>query len=143
MVIQPHGGLLISRELTGQKRQEALRGAEKLPSITVNSWIISDMELLGTGGFSPLKGFMVQADYESVVENTRLADGTVWSIPITLPVTEAQAKSFHIGESIALKGKDGTIYGTITLEEKYAYDQEREAQRIYGTTDLAHPGVQK
>jgi sulfate adenylyltransferase len=143
MVNQPHGGKLINRELTGQKKNEAVSEAEKLQSITVNSWIISDMELIGTGGFSPLTGFMVQADYENVVKNTRLADGTVWSIPITLPVTEEQAKNLHIGEDIALKGKNGTIYGTITIEEKYAYDQEKEAKRIYGTADVGHPGVKK
>src|SRR5690625_4795724 len=143
MVNQPHGGKLISRELTGKKRNKALRDAGKLQSITVNSWIISDLELIGTGGFSPLTGFMVQDDYENVVENTRLADGTVWSIPITLPATEEQAKNVHVGETIALKGSDGIIYGTISLEEKYAYDQEKEAKEIYGTTDVAHPGVKK
>jgi sulfate adenylyltransferase len=143
MVNQPHGGKLINRELTGQKRNEVLRDAEKLPSITVDSWVISDLELIGTGGFSPLKGFMVQADYENVVENTRLANGTIWSIPITLPVTEKKAEKLHIGESIALKGSDGIIYGTIGLEDKYTYDQEKEAKKIYGTTDAAHPGVKK
>ncbi|MFA1822880.1 sulfate adenylyltransferase [Virgibacillus oceani] len=143
MVNQPHGGKLINRELTGQKKNEALRDAEKLQSIIVNSWIISDMELIGTGGFSPLTGFMVQADYKNVVENTRLADGTIWSIPITLPVAEEQAKNLHIGERIALKGKNGIICGTIILEEKYAYNQKKEAKRIYGTADAAHPGVKK
>jgi len=143
MVNQPHGGKLISRELTGRKREEALKHAEKLHSMTVNSWVISDLELIGIGGFSPLTGFMGQADYENVVKNTRLADGTVWSIPITLPATEEQAKNVHIGEQIALKGKDGIIYGTLTLEEKYAYDKKKEAQNVYGTTDEAHPGVKK
>src|SRR5699024_3384475 len=143
MVNQPHGGKLISRELTGRTREEALKHAEKLHSMTVNSWVISDLELIGIGGFSPLTGFMGQADYENVVKNTRLADGTVWSIPITLPATEEQAKNVHIGEQIALKGKDGIIYGTLTLEEKYAYDKKKEAQNVYGTTDEAHPGVKK
>jgi len=143
MVNQPHGGKLISRELTEQKRNETLRAAEKLQSMTVNSWIISDLELIGTGGFSPLTGFMVQADYENVVENIRLADGTVWSIPITLAATKEQAENLRIGENIALKGTDGIIYGTITIEEKYAYDQEKEAKKIYGTADVDHPGVKK
>lgn len=143
MVNQPHGGRLISRELTGQKRDEAIKNAAKLQSITVNSWVVSDMELIGTGGFSPLKGFMAQADYENVVKHTRLVDGMIWSIPITLPATEEQAKNLNIGEQIALKGKDGIIYGTITLDEKYAYDKKKEAQHIYGTTNVAHPGVKK
>ncbi|WP_099157166.1 sulfate adenylyltransferase [Virgibacillus ndiopensis] len=143
MVNQPHGGRLISRELTGLNRNEAIKNAEKLQSITVNSWVISDMELIGIGGFSPLTGFMVQADYENVVNNTRLADGMIWSIPITLPVTEEQAKNLTIGEQIALRGKDDIIYGTLTLAEKYAYDKKKEVQSIYGTTDAAHPGVKK
>ena len=143
MVNLPHGGRLISRELDVQKRDEVLRNAESLQSMTVNSWVISDMELIGTGAFSPLTGFMGQSDYENVIGNTRLADGTIWSIPITLPVTEEQAKTLDIGEQIALKGKDGVIYGTITLEEKYKHDKKREAQCIYGTTDVAHPGVKK
>src|SRR5699024_5528065 len=143
MVNQPHCGRLISRELTGQEREQAIKNAEKLQSLTVNSWVVSDIELIGIGGFSPLTGFMGQADYESVVDNTRLADGTIWSIPITLPVTEEQAKNFNIGEQIALKGEDDVIYGTITLEEKYTYNQEKEAQNVYGTTEEAHPGVKK
>ncbi|TFJ93194.1 sulfate adenylyltransferase [Lentibacillus salicampi] len=143
MVNQPHGGRLISRELTGPNRARAIRHAEALPSLTVSSWVISDLELIGTGGFSPLTGFMGQADYENVVRNTRLADGTIWSIPITLPAAEEQTKNFNIDEEIALKGEDGVIYGTITVEEKYAYDKAKEVVNIYGTTDGAHPGVKK
>ncbi|MCT1903047.1 sulfate adenylyltransferase [Oceanobacillus sojae] len=143
MVNQPHGGRLICRELTGKKKDEAIRNAEKLPTLSVNSWVLSDLELIGIGGFSPLKGFMGRADYENVIEHTRLADGTIWSIPITLPVTEEQAQNLNIGEQIALRGTDGIIYGTIILEEKYAYDRKKEAVNIYGTTDTAHPGVKK
>lgn len=143
MVNQPHGGRLISRELTGQQKDEAARNAERLPSIIVDPWVISDMELIGIGGFSPLTGFMGQADYENVIANTRLADGTIWSIPITLPVTEQQALNVNVGEQIALKGKDDIIYGILELEEKYGYDKKKEAQHIYGTTDAAHPGVKK
>ncbi|MEK4300800.1 sulfate adenylyltransferase [Oceanobacillus sp. FSL W8-0428] len=143
MVNQPYGGKLICRELTGKKREEAIRDAEKLPSLSVNSWVLSDLELIGIGGFSPLTGFMGRSDYEYVIERTRLADGTIWSIPITLPVTEEQAKNLNIGEQIALRGTDGIIYGTITMEEKYAYDKKKEAVNIYGTNDAAHPGVKK
>lgn len=143
MVNQPHGGRLISRELTGEEREQAIKNAEKLQALTVNSWVVSDIELIGIGGFSPLTGFMGQKDYESVVDNTRLADGTIWSIPMTLPVTEDEAETFNIGEQIALKGEDGVIYGTINLEEKYTYDEKKEAQNVYGTTDDAHPGVMK
>lgn len=143
MANEPHGGTLINRELDGQEKEEAIKKAESLPSLTVNPWVVSDIELIGIGGFSPLKGFMGQADYESVVKNYRLADGTVWTIPITLPVTEEQAKELKVGDEVALKGEDGVIYGTIALEEKFTYDSKLEAQNVYGTTEDKHPGVKK
>ncbi|WP_117148989.1 sulfate adenylyltransferase [Paraliobacillus zengyii] len=143
MSIEAHGGTLINRQLTGTKREKAVTNAETLKDLTINAWAISDLELIGIGGFSPLTGFLGQKDYERVVKETRLADGSVWSIPITLAVTKAQAETYSIGEEIALKGEDGIIYGILQLEEKYSYDKKLEAKNIYGTTDEAHPGVQK
>ncbi|WP_174614420.1 sulfate adenylyltransferase [Virgibacillus ihumii] len=143
MANEPHGGTLINRELEGQAKEEAIKKAESLPSLTVNPWVVSDIELIGIGGFSPLKGFMGQADYESVVNNYRLSDGTVWTIPITLPVTKEQAEALNIGDEVALKGEDGIIYGTIEVEEKFTYDSKLEAQNVYGTTEDKHPGVKK
>ncbi|MDL5041408.1 sulfate adenylyltransferase [Heyndrickxia coagulans] len=136
----PHGGVLVNRE---DKSAEALKQAKKNQTLVVSDWSISDLELIAIGGFSPLTGFMGQRDYESVVENMRLANGLVWSIPITLPVTEEEAERFAIGETITLKGADGVIYGTLQLEEKYTVDKEREAELVYGTTDAAHPGVKR
>src|SRR5690606_25490971 len=78
-----------------------------------------------------------------VVHTSRLSNGTVWSVPITLSVTAGEADSYQVGDEIALKGEDGVIYGTIELTEKYAYDKQLEAQKIYGTTEEAHAGVQK
>ncbi|KYC86172.1 sulfate adenylyltransferase [Heyndrickxia coagulans] len=136
----PHGGILVNRE---NHSAEALKQAEQLPALTVSDWSISDLELIGIGGFSPLTGFMGKQDYETVVENMRLSNGLIWSIPITLLVTEEEAERFETGETLALKGSDGVIYGTLTLEEKYTVDKEREARLVYGTTDPAHPGVKR
>ncbi|UZH05189.1 sulfate adenylyltransferase [Heyndrickxia coagulans] len=136
----PHGGILVNRE---NHSAEALKQAEQLPALTVSDWSISDLELIGIGGFSPLTGFMGKQDYETVVENMRLSNGLIWSIPITLPVTEEEAERFDTGETLALKGVDGVIYGTLTLEEKYTVDKEREARLVYGTIDPAHPGVKR
>ena len=86
---------------------------------------------------------MGEADYKKVVEDTHLENGLVWSIPITLPVTETQANELNIGDDIALYGEEGVLYGTLKLEEKYTYDKEKEAQNVYGTTEEAHPGVKK
>lgn len=141
MVNQPHGGQLVNCELKDDNRNKTIKEAREYPSLTVDSWTLSDMELIGVGAFSPLTGFMVEEDYVNVVDSTRLANGTIWSIPITLPVSEEQACRFAIDEKIALKGEDDIIYGVLTLKEKFVHDKKMEAKKIYGTTDAQHPGV--
>ncbi|KHE72648.1 sulfate adenylyltransferase [Halobacillus sp. BBL2006] len=143
MTVEVHGGTLVNRELTGTERENALNQASSLKTVEISKWSISDLELIGIGGFSPLQGFMCEADYKRVVEEMRLQDGTVWSIPITLPVTENQADQYEIGEEVALVGKDGITYGTLLIQEKYSYDENKEAEKVYGTTEDAHPGVKK
>ena len=141
--IRPHGGTLVNRIVEGTEREQLIENAKSLHSIILNQWSLSDLELIGIGGFSPLTGFMNQADYESVVENVHLKNGHVWSVPITLPVSQTEANNLEIGEQVALYGEDGTLYGVLDLEEKYTYDKQKEAQHVYGTTDNAHPGVKK
>jgi sulfate adenylyltransferase len=142
--ILPHGGTLINRIVEGPERDRLLERAERLPWIRVNSWTISDLDLIGVGAFSPLTGFMNEEDYLSVVDSMRLADGTVWSIPITLAVDEGTAARLIIGEEAALVGEeDGLIYGLIRVESIYTADQHHEAKQVFKTDDTAHPGVQK
>ena len=141
--IKPHGGELVNRQAVGAQREQLIEVAPQLASLTLNPWSLSDLELIAIGGFSPLTGFMGEKDYHSVVENLHLSNGLVWSIPITLPVTEAQADELSIGDKVALYGEDKQLYGVLTLEEKFTYDKENEAQKVYGTTETAHPGVQK
>lgn len=141
MAIAPHGGKLVQLEIKGKERLKALQEAGNLQTLTVSAWTISDLELIGIGGFSPLSGFMKQADYEAVLKESRLADGTIWSVPITLSVKENEKP--ELGEKLALKGEDGTIYGTVQVEEIFLYDKKEEAIRIYGTEEEAHPGVAK
>ncbi|KTW24432.1 sulfate adenylyltransferase [Staphylococcus warneri] len=141
--IRPHGGTLVNRIVEGTEREQLIENAKSLHSIILNQWSLSDLELIGIGGFSPLTGFMNQADYESVVEHVHLKNGHVWSVPITLPVSQTEANNLEIGEQVALYGEDGTLYGVLDLEEKYTYDKEKEAQHVYGTTDNAHPGMKK
>ncbi|NIK11787.1 sulfate adenylyltransferase [Alkalibacillus almallahensis] len=142
-LIAAHGGELVNRELAANKREQALKEAANLKVLEVNDWEVSDIELIGIGGFSPLTGFMGKEDYENVVRDTRLANGTVWSIPITLSVTKEEADKYLVGENIALKGADGVIYATLKVEEKFEADKEKEAKNVYGTTDEEHPGVKK
>lgn len=141
--MKPHGGKLIYRVLAGAKRNQYLMNIDSFKTLTLDAWALSDLELIATGGFSPLTGFMHENDYNQVLETMRLEDGTLWSIPVTLAVAELQAGEFSIGDDIALVGEDGTVYGILQLEEKYAYDKEKEAYYVYGTTDIAHPGVKK
>jgi len=141
--IKPHGGRLVNREATGELREDWIRKAKAMPSLFLSSWSLSDLELIAIGAFSPITGFMGKEDYQRVVREMRLANGVVWSIPITLPVSEEQADGYRIGDYIALRGEDQEFYGILTLEEKFTYDKLEEAQYVYGTTDTAHPGVAK
>jgi sulfate adenylyltransferase len=142
--ILPHGGNLINRLVTGEQRESLLETAKGLPTISISNWTISDLDLIGVGAFSPLTGFMNEDDYRSVVERMRLANGTVWSIPITLSVVRDQAESLEVGEQVALVGEqDGVIYGVIEIGSVYHVDQAEEARKVFKTDDPEHPGVKK
>lgn len=132
----PHGGTLINR-WNGQYDVSHLDKSLELDIIS-----LSDLELIGTGAYSPIEGFLGQKDYESVVNNMRLASGHVWSIPITLPISEVQASSISIGDEVSLNFA-GTTYGVITISDIYVPDKEKEAELVYGTNDREHPGVNK
>lgn len=140
--IAPHGGKLINR-ISEEKEREILE--EKIPNfkrIKLNKREISDLEMIATGSLSPLEGFMLKKDYDSVLDMMHLSNGLSWTIPITLSATGEEAKNFKEGDDIALEDENGGgILAILHLEEKYKYNKEKEADQVYGTLDAAHPGV--
>ncbi|MBA3947191.1 MAG: sulfate adenylyltransferase [Herpetosiphonaceae bacterium] len=139
--ILPHGGSLVDRMLRGTLRASAIERVEKLRRVTLSAVGISDLELIANGAFSPLTGFMDQASYQSVVDEMYLPNGVVWSMPITLPVSEEQAHTLKIGQEIALGDESGRLCGLMELSDIYRPDKHREAQRVFRTTEDKHPGV--
>jgi ATP sulfurylase len=115
--------------------------AADLPSWDLTPRQTCDLELLMNGGFNPLKGFMGQADYESVVETMRLADGTLWPMPITLDVSEAFAETIEPGQDIALRDAEGVILAILSISDKWVPNKAREAEKVFGADDIAHPAV--
>ena len=140
-LISPHGGPLINRMVTPQEVKAWENKLTKLKKITLNERQLSDLDMIACGALSPLEGFMTEKDYTSVVAKIRLANGLPWSIPITLSVTETEAKGYQSGDDIALLDPQGTPLAIFHLEDKFSYDPKYEAEQVYRTTEEAHPGV--
>lgn len=136
MSLQAHGGELINAYRPDTDVQAIAK------EIELDAISLSDLELIGIGAYSPLRGFLNEADYVSVVKNMRLANGLVWSIPITLPVNPSVAATLQQGELVKLV-HNGEVYGTLTVGDLYEPNKQQEAKNVYGTEDLAHPGVAK
>jgi sulfate adenylyltransferase len=129
--------LYVSYESAQKLRVEA----GELPSWDLTPRQICDLELLMNGGFNPLKGFLSEADYSSVVEKMRLSDGAVWPIPITLDVSEAFAEAIEPDQDIALRDQEGVILAIMSVTDRWTPDKSREAKNVYGADDPAHPAV--
>ncbi|WP_375474806.1 sulfate adenylyltransferase [uncultured Nostoc sp.] len=140
--IAPHGGQLVNRIATPEQRAEFLSKADFLPRVQLDDRALSDLEMIAIGAFSPLTGFMNQEDYDRTVTEMRLANGLVWSIPITLSVSEEVASPLPEGGLIRLDNSMGEFIGVLQLTQKYDYDKIREAIKVYRTNDVNHPGVQ-
>jgi sulfate adenylyltransferase len=139
-LIRPHGGTLVNREVTGIERERLIESSATMPALHLGAREISDLELIATGAYSPLEGFLCESDYRSVRANMRLANGVAWPIPVTLSVTSEEASTLREGEDVALY-QDAHLLAVLHLAEKYRYDKGREAELVYRTMDEAHPGV--
>ena len=140
-LIAPHGGELVLNMAGENERAELQERARSLPQILVGSRQLADLEMLAIGAYSPLGGFMKRADYLGVVNDMHLANGLPWTVPITLSTTSEQAATLKEGSQVALLNEHGTLQAVMTIEEKYGYDKQHEASKVYRTTDEAHPGV--
>lgn len=139
--IAPHGGQLINRIATAEQKAEFLDKADHLPRIQLDERAVSDLVMIAIGGFSPLTGFMGQADYTRVVNEMHLANGLAWAIPVTLSVDEAVAAPLQEGGLVRLDDSTGRFVGVLQLSEKYTYDKMHEALHVYRTNEEKHPGV--
>ena len=134
--MRPHGGRLVNRVAVGRHRERLLRDAEEIPWVDLDLSLAMDAENIGVGLYSPLEGFMGQADLESVVRDARLSSDLPWGLPIILP---SKAR-FREGDDVALRF-DGTTVGVMTIEETYRVDWGEICRSVYGTMDQGHPGV--
>lgn len=125
----------------GAECAELQERAIALPKVLLQSRRLTDLEMLAVGAYSPLNGFMGRSDYLSVVNDMHLSNGLPWSIPITLPVSQEQAVMLKEGSQVALVDSRGVVHAVMTVKEKYSYDKQLEASKVYRTIDEAHLGV--
>jgi sulfate adenylyltransferase len=138
-LITPYGGKLVDLVVKGAEREELIARAGHLPSIKITTRNLCDLELIATGGFSPLTTFMGKADYERVLKEMRLADGTLFPLPITLTADPKELPT--VGEELALRSANFDLIAVMRLDEVYHWDAETEAALAYGSTDTKHPMI--
>jgi sulfate adenylyltransferase len=141
MPVRPHGGVLVDRFVAQSEIADVEGRAGRLPKIVVERSEIADLEMIATGAMSPLTGFLGSDDYSSVLESMRLADGTVWPIPITLGITDETRASLEPGVEASLVDAEGRLWGTIEVSEVFPRDFVAEAWKVYRAGDSSHPGV--
>jgi sulfate adenylyltransferase len=140
-LIRPHGGTLVNRFARGAEASELAAEAAKLPRVTLSAKQACDLEMIATGAFSPLTGFVGKADFDGICRDMRLSSGEVWPIPITLAVDGAVKGSLREGGRAALHHGDGTLLAVMDVEEIYPHDKKLEIPSVFRTEDPAHPGV--
>ncbi|MCB1034689.1 MAG: adenylyltransferase, partial [Acidobacteria bacterium] len=140
-LIAPHGGDLVDLQVSPERVRELKEASRDWPSIDLSPRQLNDLELLVNGAFSPLTGFLNRADYDSVLANMRLADGTLWPIPVNLEVSEGIAKGLESGSKLALRDPEGVMLAVLHVGDVWLPDREAEARQVYGTTSERHPEV--
>ncbi|MGH7408070.1 MAG: sulfate adenylyltransferase, partial [Candidatus Methylomirabilales bacterium] len=139
--VTPHGGFLVDRVAPPEARAALRERVRHLPALPLDARSGADLILLATGAYSPLSGFMGEADYRRVVAEMRLVSGLPWSLPVTLAVPRERGAGLRAGREAALLDEDGGPLGLLEVAEVYTYDREGEAKQVFRTTDPVHPGV--
>ena len=140
--VEPHGSdRLIDLQAVPDRAEELKKISGSFPSVTLSQRQLCDLELLMNGAFTPLTGFMGQAAYESVLDSLSLPDGTLWPVPVVLDVTAQMAEKLSVGDRLALRDSEGFMPAVLTVEDIWQPDRRNEAERVYGTADVSHPGV--
>jgi sulfate adenylyltransferase len=142
-MIPPHGGKLVERVLQGTRKEESFEKMKCLPALKIGEELISDVENIATGVFSPLEGFMGKADYRNVLNEMRLSNDLPWTIPIVLDAGRDEARKYKQGEEVVLTSESARPVAILHLEEIYDYDKEELAEKVFLTREKAHPGVAK
>lgn len=140
-LIAPHGGKLVNLVVSDARRKELEKAATGMPRIVLQDREQCDLELLAVGAMSPLTGFVSESDFHSICDRMRLSSGLPWSMPITCSVGASQAERIELGAPAALTDERDRLLAVLSVEEKYRHDKKKEAEKAYGTTDAAHPGV--
>ena len=140
-MIKPHGGTLINRIAQGKEKEELIKQAQKFYKINIQDRFISDCEMIAIGGFSPLTGFMDKDTAISVIEKMELPGGIIWSIPILLPISKSEHSKIKNGDKAILLDKHDRFIAIIEVNEKFTLDLENYCQKVFKTTEIAHPGV--
>lgn len=141
-MIRPHGGKLVNKVLDDDERKSILDDIDNYKKINVSKEVAKDIENIATGVFSPLTGFVDSENFNSILDRMRLKSDIPWTLPVTLDMNEEDAQNYGVGEEVILKYKDVNL-ALLTIEEKYTYDEDETANKVYGTTEREHPGVNK
>ncbi|HEY7087554.1 MAG TPA: sulfate adenylyltransferase [Tepidisphaeraceae bacterium] len=140
-LIPPHGGTLVNRIVDSAKAQALTKEAAGLTKVVLSPREACDLEMIAIGAFSPLTGFMGQKDFEGVCKNMRLANGTVWPIPVVLSPADDVTAKINPRQKIALYDDKNRLMAVMSVTEKYPHDKKLEAPNVYKTEEDAHPGV--
>jgi sulfate adenylyltransferase len=139
--VKPHGGALVERVVSGETARAIRARAQRLPHIQLQAHHLASLELLAAGGAAPLRGFMTQREYRSVLDRQRLPGGLLFPLPLVLPVRPGKLGAFPPGSEVALRDERGELRGTLAVTDTFVRDLRQEALLVHGSADAAHPRV--